>query len=162
MKLPGILAPNNPGAKKLHRKTGAGFTLIEILIVIAIFTALATMGVIVGLDSYGRYLFRSDLATAASLLQKARSEAMNNIGETPHGVYFNDPANFILFYGASYATRNTSFDLAVSRNKTVATSGLTEIVFIPLSGTTAGGAVMLHNGVSNTTITVNNEGGINW
>lgn len=120
------------------------------------------MGLIIGIDSYNRYLFRSDLEKAVSLLQKARSSAINNIGEKSHGVYFSDPAKFVLFRGTSYATRNPSFDLSVEKNKTVTASGLTEVVFTPLAGATTAGIITLSGGIKNINITINNEGGINW
>lgn len=140
-----------------------GFTLVEIIVVLAIVTTLAAIGLTVGIDSYQRFLFRSDLHTAASLLQKARSSAINNIGETSHGVYFDNAGrDFVLFRGLSYATRNVSFDLPVEKSKTVTLTGPSEVVFSPLSGTTTGGTLTLADGVINATIQINNEGGINW
>lgn len=141
-----------------------GFTIVEIIIVLAIVASLAAIGLTVGIDSYQRFLFRSDLHATSSLLQKARSSAINNIGETSHGVYFDDiGGHFILFRGLSYATRNASFDLSVEKSKTITlTPPLLEIVFSPLSGTTTGGTLTLTDGAKNATIQINNEGGINW
>ena len=156
MKLPSILTLDKT------RRINLGFTLIEILLALSIIAALSVVGLIAGLDSYQRYLFRSDLEKAVSLLQKARSAAMNNIGEKSHGVYFQDPAAFVLFRGTSYAARNSSFDLLVEKSKTVAASGLAEAVFTRLSGTTTGGNITLSDGIRNINITINNEGGINW
>lgn len=144
------------------RRRNSGFSLIEMLVVIALMAALAAIGLIAGLDSYQRYLFRSDLDTAAALLQKARSSALNNIGEASHGVYFGDTGKFVLFRGASYALRNPSYDLPIEKSKVVSASGLREVVFVPLSGETAGGNIVLSDGARNVAITINNEGGISW
>lgn len=150
MKLPSILIQDK------------GFTLIEIIIVLAIFAGLSVMGLIIGIDAYSRYLFQSDLSKAATLLQKARSSALSNIGETSHGVYFGDPEKFILFRGASFATRDALFDRPVDKSKAVATTGLTEIAYTPLSGTTTDGTVVLNDGIRSATIIINHEGLIDW
>ena len=140
-----------------------GFTIIEVLVVIALITAIASVGIVSGIDSYQRYLFRSSIDTATSLLQKARSSAIHNVGETSHGVDFDHvPEKFVLFRGDSYMTRDPSFDLLVDRSKATTLSGLSEVVFDQLSGETVGGDIILTNGIRTTTITINNEGGINW
>ena len=154
-------SPNISTRDKTQNKN-LGFTLVEILIVVAMFAALITAAIIIGVDSYQRYLIRSDLEVASSLLQKARSSAVNNIGETSHGVYFGDQIKFILFRGTSYATRNTSYDLLLDKSKNSTESGLSEVVFSPLSGTTTGGTITLNDGARSVTITINSEGGINW
>ena len=112
MKLPSILTPGK------IKSLASGFTFIEILVGMALVAILGSMGLIAGVDSYQRYLFRSDLETVASLLQKARSSAMNNIGETSHGVYVGDASSLILFRGASY-TILPAYDLKVEKSKTV-------------------------------------------
>ena len=153
MKSPSILILN---------KSSTGFTLIEILVVLAILMGLSAAGLIIGIDAYQRYLFRADLSKATALLQKARSSAMSNIGETSHGVYFGDPEKFVLFRGTAYGLL-PSYDLSVEKSKAVtATSIPVEIVFTPLSGTTTDGTIAFGDGVRNTTITINHEGGINW
>ena len=143
-----------------------GFTLIEILVVIALLTVIASFGVTAGIDSYQRFLFRSNVDTAVSLLQKARSSAIHNIGETSHGVYFCDPSNskFVLFRGTTYDPISPS-NFPVDKSKAVKVTSCptpSEIVFTQLSGDTTGGDITLTDGVRNVTITVNNEGGINW
>lgn len=150
---------------KSPNKSGAGFTIIEIIIVMALFTGLFAMGAVTGTDSYQRYIFRSELEKTGALLQKARSSAMANIGETSHGVYFGDTANTILFRGTSYTT-SSPYNLKIERSKAVSISASSTvpsaIVFTPLSGTSTAGTITLTDGVRNSIITVNNEGAINW
>ncbi len=140
----------------------AGFTLIEIVIVMAIVMFIGTIGVIVSANSYQRYLFHSDLDTAVALVSKARSSAMHSIGEMSHGVYFGDPDNFILFRGESYASRVISFDLPVERSKATTASGTSEVIFNPPSGESTNMVLTLSNGVQSFNITINDEGGIDW
>lgn len=144
--------------------TQVGFTLIEVLIAAAILTFLAVMGIIVGLDSYQKYLFRSDLDTAAALLSKARSSAVHSIGDTSHGVYFGPdaPDHFVLFRGDSWAGRDSSFDLYVEKSKVTTVTGVEEVVFNPPSGESSEEMLTLDNGIQSFVITINEEGGLDW
>src|SRR5206468_1718323 len=111
-----------------------GFTLIEVLIVMALLAGLAALGVVAGVDSYQRYLFRADVATAASLLQKARSSSVNNINESSYGVSFAAvPAKFVLFRGITFASANHAYDFPVNKSSSATSSGFTEVVFAQLS-----------------------------
>lgn len=144
-----------------------GFTFIELLIAVAILAFIGVIGSIIGIDAYQRYLFRSDLDTAASLLSKARSSAIHSIGETSHGVYFgpDEPDHFLLFRGADYLSRDTDFDFLVEKSKVTTVSGPDEVVFNPPSGQTGESAVMtltLTNGIQDFVITINPEGGLDW
>lgn len=147
-----------------------GFTLIEILVVIALITVIASIGIMAGIDSYQRFLFRSNVDTAVSLLQKARSSAIHNMNETSHGVYFCDPSNskFVLFRTPSdYVSRDIVHDFNVEKSKAVTITSCStpdpdEIVFTQLSATTTPGNITLSDGVRNALIEINYEGGINW
>ena len=102
-------------------RNGNGFTLIEILITIGIFAVIATIGLIISLDFYRSYAFRSEESTIVSILQKARSQSMDNIDQVRHGVHFQaDPLKYILFECASgtpqcsdYSGADTSRDLVI-------------------------------------------------
>ena len=140
----------------------AGFTFIEILIVMAIIGFLATFGIIAGLDTYSRYSFNSEIDNAIAMLQKARSEAINNIGEVKHGVYFdNSSPDLILFSGPTYTG---SYEIKIGKNKTVSYSSTcsgNQIIFSQLAGTTTACAVTIQ-GFKSTVITINNEGVIDY
>ncbi len=149
MKLPNISARSE------------GFTLIEITLVIALFVGLLAMGIITGTDSYQRHIFRAELEKTAALLQKARSSAMANVGETSHGIYFGDASDILLFRGMTYDPLSP-YNLKIERSKAVSISGPATIIFTPLSGTSTAGTLTLNDGVRNAIITINNEGEINW
>lgn len=142
----------------------SGFTLMEIIMVIGLITGLGLMGLAAGVDAHQRRLFRADVDALATLLQKARSSAINNVGGASHGVYVCDPANFVLFRGAAYGALR-AHDLNVQKSKAVVITscpGMREIVFSALSGAASGGVITASDGVRNTAITINHEGGINW
>src|ERR1044072_4262622 len=65
-----------------------GFTLIEILITIGLIGLIAALGLFISLNFYKNYSFRSERNVIVSILQKARSQSMDNIDEQRHGVHF--------------------------------------------------------------------------
>ena len=68
--------------------TMSGFTLIEILVVSAIITVLASLGLLMSFDVYRGFSFHSEVSTVASLLMRARSRSLANINQIPHGLHF--------------------------------------------------------------------------
>ncbi|GEM_PF-108408 len=143
------------------RQSGAGFTFIEVLVVFALIGIIAVFGVITSLDSYQRYNKHAERDLLVSLLEKARSEAVNNIGAQPHGIHFDSgsPVNYVLFWGSSFGSM-PAYDLSVPRSQSVAITWPGDIVFTQLSGTTTAQYIIQVPG--NPDITINTEGGINW
>jgi prepilin-type N-terminal cleavage/methylation domain-containing protein len=142
-----------------------GFTLIEILIVTAIMTLVAGLGLFMGLDSYRRSQLRNEEGSLVGLLERARNRAMNNFLEMPHGVHFDSsPPEFVLFEGASYAASDPATREAVSRNAGITVNGFTDVVFDELSGDAnpASTTISLYDGTRSVTIAINAEGQINW
>jgi Tfp pilus assembly protein FimT len=147
--------------KTFTASRAAGFTLIEILINTAIVTMLLGMGLFISFDSYRRYLLNSERDIAVGVLQKARSRAFNNIYQTPHGVHIDSNA-FTLFRGTSYIA-GSSTNETFPANAAVTQSGITDIWFDQLSAdASVSGTLVLANGVQSKTISINDEGTINW
>ena len=140
-----------------------GFSLIELLIVVAIIVVISGLGLFVSLDFYKTYALNSERDIVVGILMKARNKAANNFNQSAHGV-FVDSTGYMVFQGSSYASRNTSYDELIKRNNSVTASGLSEIVFEQLTGglTTSEGDVTLNNNVKSINISLNNEGRINW
>jgi prepilin-type N-terminal cleavage/methylation domain-containing protein len=112
--------------------THAGFTLVEMLVALAILTLLA------GISASVWYSFRTQSGTNAAsativeVMQRAElaSEAMDN--DSAWGVHIAS-STVTLFEGASYASRTTSADLSFDlAGATV--SGLTDITFSKMTG----------------------------
>lgn len=142
-----------------------GFTFIEVLVVFAIIGVITAFGIIVSLDSYQRYNKHAERDLIVSLLEKARSEAVNNIAASPHGVYFGDSNNYILFARDTYGA-DSSQDLKVPRNNGIAITfnpppPPTQVVFTQLSGSTGLPTIIIQV-PGNPDIIINTEGGINW
>ena len=141
--------------------THKGFTLLEILIATAIITMMAGVGLVFSIDAYRGYLFHAERNTAVAVLQKARSRALNNMYQAPHGVRF-ESSSYILFRGNSYVAGNPSNE-DIPKNTNIAISGPAEIVFSQLSGDASPtGDITISDGLRSKVISINNEGRINW
>lgn len=145
----------------LHVKCTAGFTLIEILVVMALFSLILSTGIFVSLNSYKRYSFFSEENTLVTLIYKARSMALNNVRGLPHGVHI-DAGNYVLFEGTPY-NPNDSKNQLFERNTAVATTGLDEILFNALSANPVQlGVITLSEDGQTKSISIGDEGTINW
>jgi prepilin-type N-terminal cleavage/methylation domain-containing protein len=139
-----------------------GFTLLEVLIVITILAGLAGLGLFVSIDFYKSYAFYSERDIVISIVQKARSQSLANINESKHGVYLEN-GRYTIFQGENYASRNAVYDEIIQAYSLVANSGLREIVFEQLNGSpSATGSITLSEGLRSSTISIENEGRINW
>lgn len=120
-----------------------GFSLIEILVVLAILGFVGAFTVILSIDSYRAQTFRSERDIIVSTLHKARSQAINNIclgasctGGLPHGVYV-ESGSYTIFQGTTY-NASDPLNYRVDGNPGVVISPTpTEIVFTQLSGDVA-------------------------
>lgn len=153
-------------SRKIYIGNCAGFTLIEIMVSMAILAVLAGFGLFIAVDQYKSYALSSERNTVVSMLQKARSRALNNIGETRHGLALGPigkPTSYVAFRGATYATRNADYDEEVPMSPAVAITGVKEFVFRQLSGDGLNaGTATISTTEKSLTIDVNNEGRINW
>lgn len=122
-----------------------GFTLLEIIVVIALTAFIAGFALIVSLDDYRGFGFRNERDVVVAVLQKARSQAVNNMcfergsisctDGKPHGAYFGNDGEYVIFQGASYASRDADADEIIdAKDGGTGVSGFTEVVFERLSG----------------------------
>ncbi len=150
----------------------AGFTLIELLVVMGLLTFVGGFSLIVSMDSFRGQTFRSERDTTLSVLQKARSQAINNMcfgagcqNGKAHGVHIQNN-QYTIFQGATYATRDILLDeVIVPRSKAIALSGITDVVFAELSGSATvlpAGALSIiltdTTGKDSSSVTINTEG----
>ena len=145
-----------------------GISLIEIIIVISIIGFIISFGLIISLDSYRKYYFRSERTIIVSVLERARSRAMNNLYESPHGVCYISP-NYVIFRGKTCTTGLGTNEL-LSANSSIADASnfsvtFPTIVFNQLGGTTTPAVlppITVTDGISSANITINYEGRIDW
>ena len=144
-----------------HRSL-TGFTLVEVILVLALFGALLGIGLPIGVDSYKSYLLTAETRTLVSFLRRAQNFSLANTREASHGLFI-DSSRFVLFQGSSYAGRNATYDEVYLRSSVVTVSSTPEIVFTPLSGIPMSSTtITLSNGLSSQAITVNAGGAFLW
>ena len=147
-----------------------GFSLIEVVLVLALVSLCAGYGMFFTMDSYRSHSFYTDRDALVSLLQHARAESMSNTcgnqnctDGVPHGVAI-EPDSYVLFEGDSYALRDVSQDISVERSPLMSATGLTEVIFAVGSANVAADGVIHLSDVSHheSDITVGSEGQISW
>ena len=148
-------------------RVNRGFTMVEILVVLTLFSVLAASALFVSMETYRGTSFRSDRDLLIAVFQRARAESMNNICRgvgcmdgTPHGVKVLTDGTVVLFQGAQYVgDPNTD---AVFHLFAATTSDVAEVVFAPLSGTTTPATIVLSGYDHSSTIIISPNGRISW
>jgi len=131
-----------------------GFTIFEIIIVFGILAIIFALGLPIAGNFYLDYQFDGEISLIAALLRHTRNLSMVNHNEAAHGLYF-DASNFVVFQGASYASRVIAQDRIFSRNTGVTIVGPSELIFSALSGQTSSTTYTLSVGLPG-------QGGKSW
>jgi len=119
----------------------AGFSVIEIVIVLAIMTLLLGMGLNTFITYRKTQAFQKDTETVVEILNQARAQTMASKNATQYGVHFAT-STVTLFAGSSYnasSSSNSSFPLTstdIILNITLAGGG-NDVLFQRLSGETS-------------------------
>jgi len=141
-----------------------GFTLIEILVITGILTIFAGMSLIFTFDAYRGNLFRSELTAVTNILQKARNEAVNNVGQEPHGVHF-EAGEYTLFSGDPYVSSDPE-NIDILSNSEVSVGPVPHtVIFDQLTGNvdpSMTGNITIAYGSRVITIEINEQGRISW
>lgn len=153
-------------------KNNRGFSLIELITVIAITTIILSIGLIASFDSFNGTIFRSERSNIIAVLDKARSRSMSNYLETSHGVCLDNTSpkkpvyvNFQGTYSAGnntneYLDANPSVSITSSSNQFLCSVG--GIVFIQLSGKSNNTNINISQNGRTSTVTINLAGRIDW
>ena len=140
-----------------------GFTLLEMLLVVAAISILAAMSIPV----YQTFQVKNDLDVAentiAQSLRRAQTLSLAVDGDTTWGVKVQS-AEIVLFKGASYGARDSSFDETFDMPTTITPSGLGEVVFGKFSGDPQQtGTITLTTSTSEVqTLTINAKGVVDY
>jgi Tfp pilus assembly protein FimT len=136
-----------------------GFTLLEVLIVLALLMLIMGLGLAISLGSHRQTLFENDINLIVDQLYEARTAAMQNKNGLPHGVRI-EPNLLIIFAGDQYeqnSPENQTFAITSAPTNTNAI----EVIFQPLSGESIHPVTFaLTNGLTHAIITVNETGAI--
>lgn len=107
--------------------------MLEILIVMALTAAVSGFGASAGTSLLQNFNFNSQHNLLINLLQRARSQSVNNINNLPHGVHASDQG-YVLFQGDSWDSRDPAVDLSYGKSPGITISGTTDFIFTQLSG----------------------------
>ena len=140
----------------------AGFTLVELTIVVALMATIAILGIPFGVETYRDYALISTTRDMVSVLRRASSLALANTDSSPYGASFRvDRA--VLFKGGSYITREAAFDEEHFVSPSVTVSAPSDVVFAPLSGNAESVlTVTVTNGFRSQGIDINLHGVVAW
>ena len=137
------------------------FTLLEILIIIAVIAILISLTIPLGLDFYRSQQLETQSQGVIQALRRAQLKAMSVEDDSGFGVYLTND-NYTLFKGNSYATRDADYDEIFDLPKIINVSGLTEVVFSKLEGKpNETGNIILSSDNLVQTININEIGRVN-
>ncbi len=131
-----------------------GFTLIEMMLSVSI------IGLITGLSLpiYQSFTNRNDLditaLSLASAMRRAQTYARGMNGDSDWGVSIQT-GSIILFKGTVFASRDTTYDEAITVSPTTVVSGLSLVTFSKFSGATSTTGTVTLTSINNETRTVN-------
>lgn len=110
-----------------------GFTLIELLLVVAIIVLIGGVSVPV----YQSFQVKNDVADAINQVSQSFSRAQfisqSSDGDSTWGVAIQS-GSIVLFKGATFATRDNTYDETFPMSTAITPSGLTEVVFSKVFG----------------------------
>ena len=141
-------------------KRAQGYTLVEIVLVVALFVVVGSMFVV--LDQ--NFISRNDLdvatETVTESLRRARILSTASSGDEVWGVRIIE-GEILIFRGESYSTRDAVHDEISHLPASVSISGVSEIVFDKLYGEpSVVGDVVLTSEVNSSNVVTINEVGI--
>ena len=134
----------------------------KILVVLGLFVLLAVLGLFLSMDVYRGNSLRSEKNMIISILQKARSRAMNNINQTKHGVYFQT-GKYILFQGDAFNPDDDANNQEIKASNNISISPLPVwVVFNQLTAKTTSQDITLNGQGFSFIIKINDKGRISW
>lgn len=136
-----------------------GFTLVELLVVISVTVIIAALTIPVGINFYKTQLLDETTSDILSTLRRARSQSIFQKNDSSFGVKFLS-GSYVLFQGVTYAARVQDEDESFSLSIGISISGIDEVVFSKLSGTTTAGTLTITSDNDNQNISINVQGKI--
>ncbi len=126
-------------AKKSKKLTSFGFTLVELLIVLALLGLFLALTIPFGTEFYREHVLQEQTAMLANNLKTVQSYAQSGKNDSSWGVRF-EPGDqgctncYVLFQGDTYSERDEAHDKVYNLASGVVAEGVVEITFEKRSG----------------------------
>ena len=157
----------------MEKKSSAGFTFIELTIVIAIMVIMATFGFLNIISYKNRQDLNSASQEIVAVLRNAQDRSLSQEGGSRWGVHFENPISgsdfYNLFKGSSFATGIVNSQSVLPSNvqfDNPASGSSANIVFSPITGLPDAAATikisLVGNSTVSVTITVSSNGKIQY
>jgi len=143
-----------------------GFTLLEVAIAIGLLTMIMGIGLALSMDVWRGTSFHSEKDLVVSLLYKARSRAVANMGEVNHGLYIDEDNRQYVIFRDTYdedSDENIAFDMSPTIDFDDGED--TEVVFVARTGSaldSSGYLVRMIGEGREDSVVINGEGGVTW
>ncbi|MDB5188194.1 MAG: hypothetical protein JWO50_714 [Candidatus Kaiserbacteria bacterium] len=146
-----------------------GFSIIEIIIVIALLLIIGGLTIAASIGEYRSVELRSDRERLVTLFEHARALSMQGVCSgacdisPAHGVAVTQN-QIVVFQGNSYADSDGSYSVSFEKSEHTTYTGLSEVVFASLSGSvaTSGNFLLTDSFGKTATITISSIGRILW
>lgn len=148
---------------KISNKTKKGFTLIELMIAIALIIMFSGLTLPVGFNFYQESTLNDQARNLENSLRRAQAMAMTGRGESNAGVKIEE-GQYTIFEGESFGERRGEADITIPFPIALSTSGTDEIVFQKLTGLPTfpeeERSIIIIFGANSQEITINSQGKI--
>lgn len=140
-----------------------GFTMIEITLSVAMLSLIFGMSV----PMYRTFSIRNDLDIAtnqiAQSLRRAQTLSQVGDGDTSWGVHVS-VGSILIYKGASYASRDVSFDEDTSISSSIVPTGLNDVVFGKVTGMPQSTGTFILTSISSEirNVTINQKGMVEY
>lgn len=142
----------------------SGFSLIEVIIVVALTAAIVGFGVSFSLSSIARASASSERDFLVSLLTQARARSLANLYEKPHGVHIDTANNrYVTYRGVAESSGTDKKFFPMTTSATFA--GRRDFSFAQLSARVSGaqaGTTTITFAGQEYTVNVSTVGRIDW
>jgi prepilin-type N-terminal cleavage/methylation domain-containing protein len=144
------------------KKVG-GFTLLEVLLVVAVIGAIGLISTPVYQAAYGRANLRAVTIHTAQAARRAQLQAQAVVSDAQWGIALQS-GSLTLFRGATFASRVTADDEIYSFPTNITSSGPTEVVYSKMAGmpSTTGTITFTSSSGETKTVTINAKGTITY
>lgn len=136
-----------------------GFTLVEVLLTVAVASALVAVSIPIASTAIPRNELDTTVTTLTQVLRRA--EALSRAGENDSGwgVYVSS-SDIVLFQGDDYETRDVAYDVVYDLPRSVSVSAMVEVNYSKMSGYPVSAGTITLNSTTGDSISIHiNERG---